>query len=114
MHSDGSIGMLHVEPEFRRRGIAQILMNRLIRERANTESTGELLGLTKERRMESNSAVRGGGALGWNWVDVVESNKEGSRFFKSLGGWAEGWTSLWLFLTNENDKTNHDSAEGVE
>jgi ribosomal protein S18 acetylase RimI-like enzyme len=88
LHSDGSLGMLHVEPEFRRRGIAQTLVNELVRRREG---------------VDNKFVERRGGAFAWNWVDVVESNKEGSRFFKSLDGWEEGWTSLWLYLKNEDD-----------
>jgi len=76
MHANGSIGTLHVEPEFRRKGLGQLVMRELVNRFANRE--------------------------GWNWVDVHENNTAAVRFFDSLTDWNAGWTCMWIFVPFSN------------
>ncbi|KZP18728.1 hypothetical protein FIBSPDRAFT_863522 [Athelia psychrophila] len=84
VHADGSIGALHVEDAHRRRGLGQFVMHELVRQIGGTGPDGQEDG--------------GGGALGWNWTDVMAANEKGSGFMRSLGGWEERWVCYWVFL----------------
>lgn len=92
MHADGSIGALHVEADYRRQGLGQFAMHELVRRcrgSGPTDKGGEKI-------------ADGGGALGWNWTDVVQGNEKGAGFMESLGGWKEGWLCYWVFLVAES------------
>lgn len=82
LHADGSIGMLHVEPKLRRKGLAQLLTNQLLHKLQPT------VGVIHS----------GGGALGWNWADVEEGNEGGKLFFNSLVGWKKERMCYWIPL----------------
>ncbi|KZP18729.1 hypothetical protein FIBSPDRAFT_863523 [Athelia psychrophila] len=71
VHADGSIGALHVEDAHRRRGLGQFVMHELVRQIDGGPDGRE---------------DGGGGALGWNWTDVMAANAKGSGFMRSLGG----------------------------
>lgn len=72
MHADGSIGTLHVEPEFRRKGLGQLVMRELV------------------KKLDC--------PLGWNWVAVGENNEKALQLFDSLREWNPRWTCLWIFM----------------
>ncbi|KAF7971800.1 hypothetical protein HWV62_19877 [Athelia sp. TMB] len=79
VHADGSIGPLHVEDAQRRRGLGRLVMRALVEQLGGADGAG-------------------GGALGWNWTDVVAANEKGSEFMRSLEGWEEGWMCYWVFM----------------
>lgn len=83
IHYDGSIGALHVDVEYRRRGLVHLVVYELI----------------KRCSGENNYNVGGGGALGWNSTDVMRENDKAVGFMGSLDGWKEGWLCYWIFLT---------------
>ncbi|KDQ53514.1 hypothetical protein JAAARDRAFT_39201 [Jaapia argillacea MUCL 33604] len=83
IHSDGSIGTLHVQPEFRRRGLARVVIEQLVE---------------KAQSLEGLDGAGGGGAMGWNWADVIHGNGHGEGLFESLDGWEKGWVCCWVFL----------------
>ncbi|TFK54255.1 hypothetical protein OE88DRAFT_1169345 [Heliocybe sulcata] len=82
-HTDGSIGTLYVQPEFRGKGLARAVVDSLARRLNEAEVPGER-----------------GGAFGWNWADVVQNNVNAERFFAGLHGWNIGWKCYWMFLAS--------------
>ncbi|EPQ57515.1 hypothetical protein GLOTRDRAFT_127867 [Gloeophyllum trabeum ATCC 11539] len=78
-HSDGSIGTLFVQPEYRGKGLARKVMGTLV-----------------NRLDQADAKAARGGALGWNWVDVVAGNTNAEHFFEGLQGWHRGWTCYWI------------------
>lgn len=84
VHADKSIGALHVDDAHRRRGLGHFVMHELVRQMSGTGPGGVEDG--------------GGGALGWNWTDVMAANKMGGGFMRSLEGWEQGWICYWVYL----------------
>lgn len=82
-HADGSIGGLYVQPQFRAKGLAQQVIEAAV----------------DRLRMGEREEERGG-ALGWNWVDVMENNASGERLFERMAGagWKAGWKCNWMML----------------
>lgn len=90
VHSDGSIGTLFTEPEFRRRGYGQIVMNALV---------SLALGLTADVGGSPEAEAVGQGAtMGWCAVDVMKSNPDGLGLFSKLSGWTQGWDCAWVAI----------------
>lgn len=80
---DGSIGGVHVDAEFRRRGLATLLLHHLVK--------------SPESLASQTTSINGtGGAHDWSWVDVQEANSGGLVFYRSLAGWEEGWRCYWM------------------
>ncbi|KAJ9648416.1 hypothetical protein H2199_001271 [Coniosporium tulheliwenetii] len=77
MGLDGSLTALHVEADFRGRGLAKAVVGRLFRE--HLKVFGEV-GLEEE---------------GWAHSDVAVENWESRGVAKSLGG-TEGWEVFWV------------------
>ena len=86
IHADGSIGSLYVQPDYRRRGLARLVIQELSRK--SVQRGGE----------EEIGIGRTCGTLGWNWTDVAKSNDKSIRFMESLGGWNKEWSCYWLYL----------------
>lgn len=84
MHSDGSIGTLHVDPEHRGKGLGRLLIQELVKRCSEITPSG---------------ITRGGGTLGWYWTDVVQANEQGAGFMGSLEGWEKGWSCYWVYMT---------------
>lgn len=72
---DGSLGNLHVEPEYRGRGLAKAMGRKLFREAVG--AFGDELG-------------------GLAHADVALENSESNGVCKSLGGVDEGWRVHWV------------------
>ena len=86
IHADGSIGALYVQPDYRKRGLARLMVQ-------------ELAWKSVPRSSEEGINIgRTGGTLGWNWTDVCESNDKSIWFMESLEGWKKGWNCYWLYL----------------
>ncbi|CAL1705167.1 unnamed protein product [Somion occarium] len=88
LYPDGSIGMLHVEPEYRRLGLAKMCIHALSRK--------------LEEMFRSEEEGKGGQYpwSRWEFVDVVAGNEKSSGLLKSLEpeGWREGWVCYWVYL----------------
>jgi len=78
-HSDGSIGTLYVEEEFRGRKVGSMLIDIL-----------------------QHVHLRGGdsplGVCGWWYVDTTAGGSDGEQMFSHLRGWEFGWKCFWISL----------------
>jgi ribosomal protein S18 acetylase RimI-like enzyme len=87
IHVDGSIGTLHVEPAFRRAGLASAVVRALV-DRLSQQETEELQnGVGENLRKDTK---------GWAWVDTEGNNEHGLAFFGKLEGWERGWGAWWM------------------
>lgn len=89
---DGSLGTLHVEPEFRRAGLATAVVRALV---DDTPLDGAAGGERSSEKGEG-AAVRRGGALGWFWAEALDFNEKSAGFFRKLEGWEEAWACSWM------------------
>lgn len=82
---DGSIAVLHVEPEHRGRGLAVALAREIIKRAMdkNTKFALDLGGHTSEKEE------------GWVFADVVETNAASHRVMEKLDGEVR-WTHCWV------------------
>ncbi|KII91760.1 hypothetical protein PLICRDRAFT_38599 [Plicaturopsis crispa FD-325 SS-3] len=95
LHSDGSVGTLHVVPEFRKRRLGQRVVRELVDAvHAPLEGT-----VGAEIGARIGTGQLGGAAVGWNFTDVVRGNETGEGFFRALAGWREGWVCHWMLLS---------------
>ncbi|KIJ21015.1 hypothetical protein PAXINDRAFT_125631 [Paxillus involutus ATCC 200175] len=89
MHSDGSIGALHVDSKYQRRGLAKLVLNTLAKKLDFSKDDGEPSSVYDDL---------GGGALGWNWTDTEWRNDVGKLFFSSWVGEENGWKCHWTYM----------------
>jgi len=82
---DGSLGMLHVEPEYRRKNLGKLCTEAII---AKLEDKFR----PDEGRVEKYPWKR------WEFLDVLAGNEKGLGFAASLDGWERGWVSYWVHL----------------
>jgi GNAT superfamily N-acetyltransferase len=85
VHADGSLGTLHVQPEYRRHGLAKGVMRALVDSLAGSRD-GHV-----------------GGTFGWFAVDVQMGNKSAERFFGALEGWNPAWQVGWMRIKADCD-----------
>ncbi|KAK7691485.1 hypothetical protein QCA50_004884 [Cerrena zonata] len=91
LYPDGSFGMLHVEPQHRKTGVAR------------------LVGLALCKKLEQMFQPVDEDKVGkypwsrWEFADVVEGNEKGTFLMKSFEtvGWREGWTTSTSYLNLE-------------
>lgn len=91
LYPDGSFGMLHVEPEYRKMGVAG------------------LCGLALAKKLEQIFEPTDVGRMGrypwsrWEFAGVVEGNEKGTCLMKSLEpfGWKEGWSVTFSYFMLE-------------
>ncbi|KAF9224080.1 hypothetical protein BS17DRAFT_780432 [Gyrodon lividus] len=89
LHADGSIGALHVDPQYQRRGLGKLVLNSLAKKLDFGKVDGEPPSVYDDL---------GGGALGWNWTDTEWRNDVGNLFFTSWVGRENGWTCHWTYM----------------
>lgn len=77
---DGSIGPVYVDPESRRRGLATLVLNQLVR-----SLDGPNAGLGPVISDVGARCVKGG-AAGWNWVDIQGPNSAAIALYGHLVG----------------------------
>ena len=90
---DGSIGMLHVEPAYRRMGLGRLCIAALC------------------RKLEQMYETQEGGKQGrypyarWEFQDVVQGNEKSVRLITSVEGWSaeNGWDCYWVYLPVEGE-----------
>jgi ribosomal protein S18 acetylase RimI-like enzyme len=87
IHVDGSIGTLHVEPAFRRMGLARVVVRALV-DRLSEQEAEEL--------QEDVGANLRRARKGWAWVDTEANNEQGLAFFGKLEGWERGEGAWWM------------------
>ncbi|KAL4246098.1 hypothetical protein ABKN59_003262 [Abortiporus biennis] len=92
--SDGALAMLHVETEFRRRGLARLCLAALEKKlgekyRTNDSSKAELYPFKR-----------------WEHLDVVLGNEKSSGLVASTNGWKEGWRCHWIHLSSNSTPSN--------
>lgn len=87
--ADGSLGVLHVEPEHRGRGVAEAasreIMRRGMREGGMFMAAGE-----------------GGTGKGWVHADVAAENRASCRVMEKLGG-VSAWTIVFVMVEVDGD-----------
>ena len=99
MHSDGSIGALHVDPKYQRQGLGTRVIRALTEKLDFSSESQDDVGLLSDDHYQD----LGGGALGWNWTDAAACNEAGNRFFTSLADKEGKWTCYWIYmLVNPN------------
>lgn len=86
VHEDGSIGTVYVEEKYRRRGLAKVITQELLRQNVSVLEKAETPGLS------FRSSPR------WCNVDVSAQNQEGHALFSRLDGWERGWCCSWVRL----------------
>ena len=80
--------MLHVEPAYRRMGLARLCIAALC------------------RKLEQMYETQEGGKQGrypyarWEFQDVVQGNEKSVRLITSVEGWSaeNGWDCYWIYL----------------
>ena len=94
LHSDGSLGALHVDSKYQRRGLGKLVV-RTLAERLDfwLKDQGDL------KLVSDDYQDLGGGALGWNWMDSEACNEAGNHFLACMTG-KEGlkWMYQWIFV----------------
>ncbi|KAJ3492123.1 hypothetical protein NLI96_g206 [Meripilus lineatus] len=91
MVPDGSMGMLHVSPEYRRTGLARRCISAL------------------SRKLEQMFVTEDEGKRGdypfarWEYQDVVQGNEKSVRLITSMDGWSaeNRWDCYWMYLVVE-------------
>ncbi|KAI0072778.1 hypothetical protein K474DRAFT_1577323, partial [Panus rudis PR-1116 ss-1] len=86
LYSDGSMGMLHVEPESRRQGLAKLCISALMRK------VEEGFHIDDPKFAEKYPWKR------WEHMDVVVGNEKSTALISSLDGWVGGWGCHWSRL----------------
>lgn len=87
---EGNLSTLHVEPEYRGRGLAKAIGMKLLRE--SVSAFGEELG-------------------GLAHADVALENKESNGVCKSLGGIDEGWHVYWVRIDLDRVRAQVDGTQ---
>lgn len=104
LYPDGSIGMLHVEPEYRRMGLGKTIVRALCKK------------LEELYRTEDKGKVGKYPWARWEFVDVIVGNQKSMSLLKSLesDGWQKGWDCRWFYMTmdleSEVGDTNGNTA----
>ena len=95
LHSDGSLGGLHVDSKYQRRGLGRLVMRTLVEKLDfSLKDQGDL------KLVSGDHQDLGGGALGWNWTDAEASNEVGNRLFTSMVASKEclKWACQWIYI----------------
>ncbi|KAK7693772.1 hypothetical protein QCA50_003344 [Cerrena zonata] len=100
LYPDGSIGMLHVEPEYRRMGLGKLVV------RALCKKLEELFYTEDEEKVGKYPWAR------WEMVDVVNGNQKSASLLKALesDGWQKGWSNRWFFMAMDLESDPDDVA----
>ncbi|KAI0072785.1 hypothetical protein K474DRAFT_329656 [Panus rudis PR-1116 ss-1] len=84
--SDGSTGMLHVEPEYRGRGFSRWVKAAMFRK------LDQMYGTDDEEKKGQYPYAR------WESCNIFADNCKSIGLITSLEGWKEGWVSHWLHV----------------
>ncbi|KAI0072777.1 hypothetical protein K474DRAFT_1711287 [Panus rudis PR-1116 ss-1] len=84
--SDGSTGMLHVEPEYRGRGLSRLVKASMLRKL-------EQMYCTKDEEKKGQYPY-----ARWESCNILADNRTSINLITSLEGWKEGWWSHWLHM----------------
>jgi hypothetical protein len=93
IQTDGSLGVLWVQPSYRGLGLGDLVLARCI-DRSETY-----------HGWSGENEVTGTGVLGWQWADVSLANTHTVRFFSRQEGWSSGWGSQWITFDPDVDPT---------
>ncbi|KAI9045640.1 GNAT family N-acetyltransferase [Aspergillus affinis] len=80
LSADGSLAVLHVEPDHRGKGLAKCASREVMR-----------------RGMREGGMFRAKGEKGWVHADVAQGNRASCRVMEKLGG-VVGWTVTWTVV----------------
>ena len=95
IQTDGSLGVLWVEPSHRGLGLGDLVLT-------------ECINRSETYRGLSGNKVTNTGILGWHWADVSLANTHSVRFFARQEGWQIGWNSQWITFDPDVDPTTID------
>ncbi|KAF9780218.1 hypothetical protein BJ322DRAFT_321821 [Thelephora terrestris] len=95
IQTDGSLGVLWVEPSHRGLGLGDLVL-------------AECVNRSETYHGFSGDRVTGTGILGWQWADVSLVNTHSVRFFAKQQGWRIGWNSQWITFDPDVDPTTID------
>lgn len=94
-HADGSIGALYTLPEWRRKGLAKIVVAERLRSMAETPSLGRTEE-EKQLRAEASRKLRAN-------LQVEENNEASEALWKGLG-WEPAWSVGWVYSREDQEK----------
>ena len=104
LYPDGSIGMLHVEPEYRRMGLGKLVIRSLC------DKLEEVFHTDDKEKASKYPWAR------WELVHVIIDNQKSLALLKSLesDGWQRGWSCRWFFMTMDLDPGSEvDHTDGI-
>lgn len=93
-HADGSLGALYTLPEWRRKGLAKIVVAERLRAMAESNSEGS--GEGDRARAEASRRLRAN-------LQVEEHNEASEALWTGLG-WEPAWCVAWVYSQEDQEK----------